>query len=343
MPENVKLNLYEVNRCGYFEDQSLVSEFCSLTEMLGDLQNWIEGKELQETKTYGREDYDNRLPTYCLDLVRDDMTGDYLLTTWNETPTDQGNYASINLRSAVGQYELDVQQIPNGYVPGYATYFWFLSDFNRFCTIRFNQPLNGHPNLKVFLKNYLKNYSGWVFDDGGMDEREILGYGLNEDDINPSLNPIFDSRPAVKSGNKEFLMRHAPFIRKVMRKNRLEYINDANVNFIGDMFRRIGMNNERIPDVDSSDIKFEIDMQFTEDEIEEVFDYWLENIQEDNNHFDDIGFKFTGNTDDYWLSRIIQKMEFELDVIRRQQEVVDAESLLSELIENSREQVIALI
>ncbi|MEX0597391.1 MAG: hypothetical protein WD512_12930 [Candidatus Paceibacterota bacterium] len=343
MSENVKLNLYEIVKCGYYEDQSLTSSFCSLPEMLNDLQQWIQDKELQETKTYGLEDYQNHLPTYCLDLVRDNQTGDYLLTTWNETPTDQGNYASINLRSSVGQYELDIQKIPKGYVPGYATYFWFIPDLSRFCTIRFSQPLNGHPNLKLYLKNYLKNYSGWVFDDGGIDEREIIGYGTNEGNIDLKLNPIFDSRPAVKTGDREFLRRNAQFIRKVMRKNRVNYVNRENLNFVGNLFRRIGINNDVLPEVDFHDVKFEIDREFTEVEIVEIFDYWLQNIQEDNGHFDDIGFKFTGNSDDYWLSRIIQKMEFEIDVIRRQEEVVEADSLLTELIAETREHVLALV
>ena len=342
MPETVKLNLYDVDRCGYYEDLSNEREFCDLNELLTDLNQWIEGKELQLTKTYGQEDYDNRLPTYCLDLVRDGATGDYLLTTWNQTPTDQGNYASINLSSSVGQYDLDIQEIPDGYVPGYPTYFWFLPQHSKFCTIRFNQPLNGHPNLKLYLKNYLKNYSGWVFDDGGQEERNILGYGISEENIDPNLNPIFESRPSIKAGDRAFLINNARYIRKVMRKNRLSYQNRDNINFVNNMFNKIGIRNDRAPEVDYNDIRFEIDREFTVEEVENVYDYWVDNLRENDNHLDDIGFKFVGNYEDYWLSRIIQKQEFEIDVIRRQEEVVDAESLLSELIARTRDQILAL-
>lgn len=341
MQETVKLNLYDVDRCGYYEDNSDQREFCNLNELLADLNRWIEGKELQLTKTYGKEDYDNKLPTYCLDLIRDGTTGDFLLTTWNQTPADQGNYASINLSSSVGQYDLDIQDIPDGYVPGYPTYFWFLPKFSKFCTIRFNQPLNGHPNLKLYLKSYLKNYSGWVFDDGGQKERTILGYGIKESDIS-NLNPIYESRPSVKAGSRHYLINNALSIRKVMRKNRLIYQNQDNINFVNNMFNKIGIKNDRTPKVDYNDIKYEIDRGFTVEEVETVYDYWIENMRENDNHLDDIGFKFTGNHEDYWLSRIIQKQEFEIDVIRRQEEVVDAESLLSELIARTRTQILAL-
>lgn len=343
MPETVKLNLYDVDRCGYYEDQSNEREFCTLNELLTDVNQWIEGKELQLTKTYGLSDYDNRLPTYCLDLVRDEATGDYLLTTWNQTPTDQGNYASINLSSAVGQYVLDIQEIPEGYVPGYPTYFWFLPQYSKFCTIRFNQPLNGHPNLKLYLKNYLRNYSSWVFDDGGQEDRVILGYGNDAETVNPNLNPIFESRPSVKTADRSFLVNNARNIRKVMRKNRLSYQNQENINLVNNMFNKIGIRNDHVPEVDYNDIRFEIDREFTQEEIESIYDYWVDNLQEDNNYLDDIGFRFTGNSEDYWLSRIIRKQEFEIDVIRRQEEVVDGESLLSELIAQTRVNILALL
>jgi len=37
MPETVKLNLYNVDRCGYYEDLSDEREFCNLNELLADL------------------------------------------------------------------------------------------------------------------------------------------------------------------------------------------------------------------------------------------------------------------------------------------------------------------
>lgn len=157
------------------------------------------------------------------------------------------------------------------------------------------------------------------------------------------MNPIFDSRPSVKVGNRAFLVNNADKIRKVMRKNRLEYSNENNSDLINDMLSRIGINNDEIPGVHSHDMRFEIDKEFSQDEVGNVFDYWVRNVQEEDNQVEDIGFKFRGITEDYWLSRIIQKKEFEIDVERIREEVAGAESLLAELISTARNDMVAMI
>jgi hypothetical protein len=109
------------------------------------------------------------------------------------------------------------------------------------------------------------------------------------------------------------------------------------------MLSRIGINNDEIPGVHSHDMRFEIDKEFSQDEVGNVFDYWVRNVQEEDNQVEDIGFKFRGITEDYWLSRIIQKKEFEIDVERIREEVAGAESLLAELISTARNDMVAMI
>ncbi len=58
---------------------------------------------------------------------------------------------------------------------------------------------------------------------------------------------------------------------------------------------------------------------------------WEENHE---SKWDDIGFKLSGVTEIRWLSHSIAKTEYDLDVERNNDEIVNAQSLLDSLTQN---------
>ncbi|MGN8224619.1 hypothetical protein [Gracilimonas sp. BCB1] len=341
MIEQAKLNLYEISKCGYFRYGINIPEFGSIDEILESLLNWTSGRELQETSTYGEEQYLNHNSTYCLDIITDRNTGDYILTTWNETPTERGRFASVNRRSAVGEYDIETQEINEDDIPGYATYFWFLPELNHFTTVRFNMSVNGHQQLQLYLRNFMEKYSRFVVDDGGVEgEREIFGYRSNENDDVQNLHPAYESRPHTDQGSLPFLLSRRQDIRKVMKKSVMLYNNE--VDSAATFFQNLRIDVENVPEQDEFTVKYEVDFNPSEDALRDLYESWEQEIQNSDNDWDDIGVQFSGNQNDYWFSRILKKAEYDIDVEWENEAVVNARTLMEALLE-IREDIIELI
>ena len=136
---DVRIKFFTTDRCGYYRYRSSHAAFGSLTEMLEDLSNWVDGKSISETTTYEptEEQDENLLHTYCYSIRAND-DGDILLTTWNETATTDGAVASVNLTGSVENADIETSDIPDGYVAGYPAYFWFPHGVDGFATIQVN-------------------------------------------------------------------------------------------------------------------------------------------------------------------------------------------------------------
>jgi hypothetical protein len=84
---------------------------------------------LDQTCTYEPSELSERIAyrTFCYDLTSEEDNESFLLTTWNELPSSQGKIASVNGSAPVGDAEVSLTGIPEGNIPGYATYFWLRS------------------------------------------------------------------------------------------------------------------------------------------------------------------------------------------------------------------------
>ena len=82
---------------------------------------------------------------------------------------------------------------------------------------------------------------------------------------------------------------------------------------------------------DDIKIKYEIPFTPSEDEVDEIIAEWEENHE---SKWDDIGFKFESDPQIKWLSHSVAKDEFEIDVTRDNDEIVEAHSLLDALTES---------
>jgi hypothetical protein len=73
--------------------------------------------------------------------------------------------------------------------------------------------------------------------------------------------------------------------------------------------------------------------------IENMFEAWEE---ENDSKWDDFGVKITGHPDIHWVSHTLARQEFDLDVVRDNDEVVNTISLLDALLGN-RAQILAVV
>ena len=123
MIEEVRITFYRILKCGYYQYAAPSPEFGQITDILAQLKTWVSPgrNNISETKTYEIEDADNLYPTYCYDIQNHSGNADYLITTWNETPSHAGQVASVKLDGKVGSADVSMTDIPENSIPGYAT------------------------------------------------------------------------------------------------------------------------------------------------------------------------------------------------------------------------------
>ncbi|EAT14770.1 hypothetical protein [Desulfuromonas acetoxidans] len=337
MIEEAKVNFYRINKCGYYERGNDINSFGGIENILDQLFRWASQDDftLNDSCTYEVLDDDQILRTFCCNLINEKNTGDYLLTTWNETPSNEGRVASIEANSTLGHSTVHMNALPEGTIPGYATYFWFLPQNNIFATIRFgSRTLNGHKNLVKYLNGFLDVFSDHVVkeEDPAMDGHyAVHGYrDLLTGEVTDTLYPAFASSPIRNPGEINYIKDNRVRIRKMIRKTTLDVNVQAEVEFYQRLLNRFGLGEPPAPDMHA---KIEYNMPFEPGtgELDEIIDNWNETA---GGTWNDIGFKMEGDPQPKWLSNSLAKASQTVDIEKDNDEVINAESLLGALIEN---------
>jgi hypothetical protein len=189
--EEAAIQFYKVTRCGYYEYWSPDAEFGNLRGTLSTLDDWANKDDmvLRHTGIYEPDEGSNIDPVYCYDVRHSEESGNYLLVTWNQTPDTDEQFPSAEGDSPVGNVNVEMTDVPDGTIPGYATYFWFLPDEDLMATVQFQHRLrNGNPGLRGYLSAFLARYH---------DEHVVLEGADGDDEVEI---PVKGYRPDFRLG-----------------------------------------------------------------------------------------------------------------------------------------------
>lgn len=330
--EKISIKFYTVERCGYYkyDDSGREVRVGNISQILENLQRWLDGKTLIETKTTDSlRSNAEKVPVYCLS-VRKSLNGHFLITTWNETKSTEGKIFSIDQDEiASDNTVVETTELPEGHIPGYATYFWFIPEDNVFATIRFKHVENGHFGLQAYMRGFLSFFSDNVCLSDSMlgNGYEIVGYKNSQDVCENRLHPYFRSKLIRLPGSDDFIINSYASIKKVIRRAALSYSYEEDLNLFEKLMKKLGI-------ADPSAMRENLEVEFlmkttpTRDEVVEMIDEWRSSH---STTWDDIGFVFNGNVQPHWLSHEVPKKEVEIDVERYNEELVDTEILLNTL------------
>ena len=339
--EEAKVTFYGIEKCGLYESGADEPRLGGVSVFLSQLKDWVKrnDKPLDETCTYAIEESEDVDRTFCYDLVGNGATGDYLLATWNETPSYEGKVAAVQAKSKVGSAKVEFTKLPKDSIPGYATYFWFIPSKNVFATIRFQHRLNGKKNLDKYFKEFISKFSDYVvLSDGGEADFNVVGYSEKEGDDPLNLHSQFKASIVRKPGQIDYILEQKNNIRKIIRHNRLSTKIAESQELWQKALLNLGLKKQRNLD---SDVKFSYEFSFTPSELElkEMITEWEKGH---DSKWDDIGFTLKGEQVPRWLSNSLARDQFELDVKRVDEEIVDAKSLLEQLTEK-RDLILGLL
>ncbi|WP_069861427.1 hypothetical protein [Pseudomonas citronellolis] len=325
--EKAKITFYRIDQAGFYQRGQDEPAFGNTAEMLAELHRWSQGKQLAETKTYEPAQDSDLLPVYLMGI--EPAADSHLVTMWNQTPSVEGNFAAAMGNSQVGNTEVVLKEIPEGGIPGFATYFWFLPELGVFASIKFQHLITGQKPMQEYMESYLGLYSSHVVltdPEDGVDI-ELVGYRQRPGAPVQDLSPRFRTSLLKKPGDHELLIEQADQIRKVHRKTTLHLDREPDLDF---WQRALQVAHLRQAEVlpDDVRIKYELKVQLDGEQVGEIIDSWLAGHDRE---WDDYGFQMRGEQSPRWLSHSIARDEFDLDVTRDNLEVVNARSLLEAL------------
>ncbi|AXH62808.1 MULTISPECIES: hypothetical protein [Gammaproteobacteria] len=330
--EEAKVTFYKIEKCGLYEYGSDDPKFGGLADFLNQLKSWVKknDKPLSETCTYAIEESEDVDRTFCYDLVTNSATGDFLLTTWNETPSYEGKVAAVQAKSKVGSAKVEFTKLPKDSIPGYATYFWFIPSKNVFATIRFQHRLNGKKNLDKYFKEFISKFSDYVvLAENGKADFNVVGYSEKDGEDPINLHSQFKTVIVRKPGQIDYILEQKDHIRKITRHNRLSPKLAECQELWQKALKNLGLKKQRSL---NSDVNFSYEFSFTpsETELKEMIAEWEKSH---DSKWDDIGFTLKGEQGPLWLSNSLARDKFDLDVNRIDEEIVDAKSILEQLTE----------
>ncbi|SUC23342.1 Uncharacterised protein [Proteus mirabilis] len=331
--EQAVFTFYKIKSAGYYTYGSEQASFGSTTEMLEDLQMWASAKTLKQTKTF--EANDERYPCYLVDAKRNGS--DWALLIWNEIPTNGQQVPSISETAQFGaDPEVILNAVQGGSIPGYATYFWFLSDKNMLATVRLHNKLTSQASLQHYLNCFLKQSSRHVLaapftnEDGSVEVR-VTGYKnnpLDETEEDRHYNPKFKANLVRNRGKHDIIRQNAEHIRKIERIIELDLAKPEELGLWQRMLQSVKLSEAQGAGI-TTKVRYTLSPNVSLEEVNLMINSWEADLSDVN----DYGFYFEGESNKpYWLSKSLARTEFQLDIERDNIEFVQLDSLLNELV-----------
>jgi hypothetical protein len=328
--EEVTVRFYNIERSGYYKRvaEETNHDLCDTFELFDDLKRWVTGKTLEETKTSSALPRNSSLPTYCLGVEKS-KDDHFLITTWNEIQSTDGQIASISKTQKIDDIkDVEMTPLPDDNIPGYSTYFWIIPEDNVLATVRFKHLEVGHERLNIYLRGFLTAFSKYTIKVQSPKDKtkyEIQGYGESKDDYDSKRHPYFRSKLIRKAGPTDYIIKNANNISKMIRKKVLEHQVSEDKIFIADAFKNLfGIKNKKLKE--PLVVKYEMNYIPTEDETKNIIKEWQNQHDET---WDDIGFNFKGEgSSTHWLSNEIPTHTFKMSIDRLDDELVQSKKLL---------------
>ncbi len=323
------MSFFRIEHCGHYKrGEPDVPVFGGLSAMLAQLKQWgADQHQLALTKTFEASPDGDFLPLYLVDLS--ESQGTWLLTLWNQVPSSTGGVASIDGLSPLGSSNVTMSSLPNGGIPGFATYFWFLPAQQVIASIKFQHDIAGHAAMRVYINSFMKSFSSHAVhntDSNGM--VKVLGYRDTVTSPITHHRPKFYSSPFKVDGPQALIRNSAQRIRKILRRTVLSLDQKRERAYWQRALDNFGLTR---PPTRPAGVKVSYEMEvagLNADDVDRVIAEWS---TDQENHSNDYGFVISGSPDVHWLGQSLVKEEFETVVTRVDEEIVSPLSLLSVL------------
>ncbi len=329
----VNIKFYNIERCGYYKPRNIEPVLSNTENVFSQLNLWAQQVNIQDSSTFDPPDNSTINKSYLLKMIQSD-SGDYYITMWNAVPTTDANaVAAVSANSTHEQLEFQFQEFTEGYIPGFATYFWISPRNNRLATIRFNRSNNGQQTFVHFMQGFIKRFTSYVVqvEDNSRNIVTVSGYEeIGEE--KQKLVARFKTKGLTKRGPIEFIRENLAKVWKVKGRTLIIPGSEERTSLLKQLINILaGENRNEINE--QITMKFEFPRTPSREEFEAMYENWTEN-REGN---EDVGFSIGNN--DYWFGHEIQKTDIKLDVGMDNAEVYSLENIMTQ-VERNKEKIV---
>ena len=329
--ETVRVRVYTIDKCGFYRWGGSKVEFGSLSGVLDSLKSWTDGKALKDTNTFDPAAA-GAFGSYCLSVIEDSTSGDFLLVLWNEAPSTAAGVANVKADSPVGEPDLSTTATPKGTISGFATYFWFMPSEERVVAAQVHKRATGLRELEKYMRGFLEKFSGHTVLKGN----DIAGYRkAGTDPVRSDVYPRFNTGAIRRAGLIDTIRERRGDIKRLVRRETLALGTTADPGLLFNVLRTLGLDPPSAGR-DELSVTFQLEITPSEQELSAMVEHWGASSHAAEER---MGFEIDGRK--LWLDEALVKSQFPLKVKWLSPEVVDPEELLTAL-QGVRANVLAL-
>lgn len=329
-----KITVYNADYFGYYKRNESEPSFGTLKSIIEDLTDWASNKTLIDTKTW-ESDGEDTLNCYCFDIIKSTQTGNYLVVTWNEVPSEDGNIQSVNPNGKVGELSVNMTELTEGYIPGYPSYFYIIPEEKIIFSVRpKDMSHSGKQGFEKYLKNYTTFFSKYcVFD---TEKKAVIKYAIpsecEETDQKEKLIPRVRITPKRIKDDIEKLTERVGEIRKLIRSNKFTNTHqEDSENSIWDrIFGIFGLPASAMVEESDSTYKIEIPVSLGKEDLNHIIDDYYHSDSPDLR----VGFKIKGEQSPIWLDGMYAKDEITLNVNKDKSGIINSRALIKNIDAN---------
>ena len=333
--ETVKVNFYKVNKCGFYRHGGHEPEFGSFDDLISQLSKWSKGKKLGDTKIV-QPDGGNDLPVYFFGIEH--QGGCSMITMWNEVPANSENkVASVPANDVVGKVSTYLNDIKQGTIPGFPTFFFAMPAKDVFATVRVDGTVTAQSAFQNYCEQFLAMRSSYVvlaeIDPKKPTELEIVGYSDGDEEPEFRVYPRFRTSVFTKKALVDHIIANFGNIKKVHRKSNVDMATKPALSLFQEGLNLFGLKKVSAKPK-SVGFRSSMNVSLTEAETKGLIKKWEKVSME--SEWDDFGFEISSDKNVNWLSGSVARGELNVDDIRGADGQVDAKKLLAQFMQSQK-------
>jgi len=340
MSEEITITFFQIHKCGFYKGRQ--KKFGSIEELLSNLKNWAESvKYMVDTKLMGDEDEGDAKDEYR-EVFYYDYCGSKessLLVLWNRLPDVIGTVPTLSVKKQIGDnIKCEVTDLPKDSIPGTASYFWFIPQYNCFATIARKNKTCNVKGMRTYLQTFLATRSFYCNAVENKDGKTIISYKDQKGNDVYDVIPYFQASLARRKGQIDYLKNNRQKIIKIIRKQKVTKNLKARLDVGKSLLVAMGIKKPQVSLLDFN-TSYAVSYTPTEAELKEIIKEW-----EDTGvtEYDDTGFILSKDPKTHWLSGEISRIKKDWELTYIDKEILNPQKLLK-LLDSCKNELVAVL
>jgi len=287
--------------------------FSGSEQVFDQLAQWVAGRlNFSETATFQCAEDSNDHAVYCYEMAHNAVTGNYVLVLWNETITGSSKIAGIRATDPVGGAPLEVANVEDGVIPGVPTYFWISPSNNFVATIRTEGSFSGTAGMSKYIHSFMKHFSPARRKISVGNKERVQYFDSNVGELRPGYRPRFKMHRKLKDITRAMFLGTRPKVVKVIYRDCLRRQYAVTEDLWQKFMRFAGVGD---PNSLPRDLEFKTELKYCPSESE--FAAMVDHVLSVENQEGELGVVYKGGSQTYWLSKIIDRREINVNIETR--------------------------